>query len=236
MVNKRGERTTANLKMLEFVARKLGRLNDEVVYLGGCTVGLLITDSLLFDVRPTIDVDCIINIVSMSEYYQFAEKLKNQGFKEAANESVICRWYYDDVILDVMPNDEKILGFSNIWYKDAIKTATVHQLADDLIVRSVSAPYFIATKMVAFNARGDRDFLASPDLEDIVNVISGRKELVQEVNLENEKVKNYLKSFFKKLLQDDEFMASLPTHINEGPVTDERLKVVIDRMKKIADL
>lgn len=39
MVNHRGERATANLRMLEFVARKLGPLNEEVVYLGGCSTG-----------------------------------------------------------------------------------------------------------------------------------------------------------------------------------------------------
>jgi hypothetical protein len=28
---------TSNLRMVEFVARKLGELNEEVVYLGGCS-------------------------------------------------------------------------------------------------------------------------------------------------------------------------------------------------------
>lgn len=75
MLNNKGERTTANLRMLEFVARKLGVLNDEVVYLGGCSTALFITDSLLLDVRPTKDVDCIVDIVSKSEYYKFAKKI-----------------------------------------------------------------------------------------------------------------------------------------------------------------
>lgn len=30
----------ANLRMLEFVATKLGKIRDEVVFLGGCTTGL----------------------------------------------------------------------------------------------------------------------------------------------------------------------------------------------------
>ncbi len=47
MLKNKGERATANLRMLEFVARKLGPLNDEVVYLGGCSTALFITDSLL---------------------------------------------------------------------------------------------------------------------------------------------------------------------------------------------
>src|SRR3990167_3720185 len=111
MINGSRERATANLRMLEFVARKLGPLNDEVVYLGGCSTALFISDPLLLDVRPTKDVDCIVDIVSRSEYYKFAKKLEKQGFKQLMNESVICRWRYDDVILDVMPTDEEILTF-----------------------------------------------------------------------------------------------------------------------------
>ncbi len=29
----------------------------------------------------------------------------------------MCRWHFDDVILDVMPTDEEILTFGNRWYK-----------------------------------------------------------------------------------------------------------------------
>jgi hypothetical protein len=34
----------ANLRMLEFVAMKLGEIRNDVVFLGGCTTGLFITD------------------------------------------------------------------------------------------------------------------------------------------------------------------------------------------------
>ncbi|MFZ2315250.1 MAG: hypothetical protein WAW86_06300 [Gammaproteobacteria bacterium] len=216
------------------MARKLGPLNDEVVYLGGCSTALFITDSLLLDVRPTKDVDCIVDIVSRSEYYRFAKKLEKQRFKQSMNESVICRWRYDDVILDVMPIDEEILTFGNRWYKEAIAKPIAHQLADDLIIKSITAPYLLATKIEAFNSRGDRDFLASYDFEDIINVISGRIEIVEEVNIENEELKKHLKNFFEEMLKDDEFITALPAHINEGPATEQRLKTVTDRIKKIA--
>jgi hypothetical protein len=221
--------------MLEFVARKLGPLNDEVVYIGGCSTALFITDPLLLDVRPTKDVDCIVDIISLSEYYKFSKKLEKQGFKQSINESVICRWYYDDVILDVMPTDEKILTFGNRWYKEAIAKPTTHRLADDLIVKSITASYLLATKIEAFNARGNKDFLASHDFEDIINIISGRVEIVEEINLENDEVRNYLKKFFRKIMKEDKFITALPAHINEGPATEQRLKTVTDRIKKIVE-
>jgi hypothetical protein len=33
-------------------------------------------------------------------------------------------------ILDVMPLDEKILGFSNRWYKPAMDSSVVHKVAE----------------------------------------------------------------------------------------------------------
>jgi hypothetical protein len=41
-------------------------------------------------------------------------------------------------------------------------------------VRSVSAPYFLATKLEAFDGRGSGDYLTSHDIEDLVAVIDGR--------------------------------------------------------------
>lgn len=234
MINHKGERATANLRMLEFVARKLGPLNDEVVYLGGCSTALFITDSLMLDVRPTKDVDCIVDIVSTAEYYQFSKKLEKQGFKQSINESVICRWYYDDVILDVMPTDEKILSFGNRWYKEAISTPILHQLTDDIIIKSVTGPYLLATKIEAFNARGNRDFLASHDFEDIINVISGRTGIAEEVNSANDELRLHLARFFDELLDDYDFIDALPAHINEGPATIDRLETVTNRIRKIA--
>jgi hypothetical protein len=118
----------ANLKMLEFVANKLGQLCDEVIFLGGCTTALFITDTAAPDVRYTLDVDCIVDVLSLSQYYQLEKKLQAHGFKKSIQDDVFCRWHYDDVILDVMPTDEKILGFGNKWYKSAIQHAFTYTL------------------------------------------------------------------------------------------------------------
>lgn len=234
MSNNSHKRATANLRMLELVARKLGRLNEEVVYLGGCTTALFITDPLSSDVRPTKDVDCIVDLISRSEYYKFAKQLERQGFKQSIHETVICRWYYDDVILDVMSTDEGILTFGNRWYKEAIKKPLTHQLTSDLILKSVTAPYLLATKIEAFNARGNRDFLGSHDLEDIITIIAGRKEVAQEIDLEKEDLQKHLKHFFEEIMQDNEFLTALPGHINDVPVNaQQRHENVINRINNI---
>ena len=219
--------------MLEFMARKLGPLNEEVVYLGGCTTALFITDPLSLDVRSTTDVDCIVDIISLPKYYQFGKKLSKQGFKQSASEEVICRWHYDDAQLDVMPTDENILTFGNRWYQEAIEHAMLHQLADDLTIKSVTAPYLLATKIEAFNTRGNRDFLGSHDFEDILTIIAGRIEIVDEIVLQEHKLKTHLKHFFAEIIDDDDFRTALPGNLNDGPVTIQRIQTVQNRIKQI---
>jgi hypothetical protein len=219
--------------MLEFVARKLGPLNEQVIYLGGCTTALFITDPLSLDVRPTKDVDCIIDIVSLPKYYQFGKKLTNQGFKQSVDEEVICRWRYDDAILDVMPTDENILTFGNRWYKEAIEHAISHHLAEDLTINSVTAPYLLATKIEAFKTRGNNDFLGSHDFEDIITIMAGRIEIADEILHGEEKLKTHLKQFFAQIIDDDDFRTALPGNLDDGPVTIQRIQTVQDRIKRI---
>jgi hypothetical protein len=221
--------------MLEFVARKLGKLNEEVVYLGGCTTTLFINDPLSLDVRPTLDVDCIIDVLSLGEYYDFEEKLKQQGFQQSMEGDVTCRWHYGEIILDVMPTDENILGWGNYWYKEAIKHAVPHQITDDVVIKSVTAPYFLATKVEAFKSRGKLDFLASHDFEDIITVIAGCIDIGEQVQASSDKLKSHLNIVFSEFLKNDQFMLSLPGHVSDGPVTSQRVQTVIERIEQLID-
>jgi len=65
----------------------------------------------------------------------------------------------DSAIDEFMPR-----AFSNLWYHDAMAAAIRYQLSDDLVVRLVTAPYFVAAKLEAFKGRGNDDFF-SHDLE-----------------------------------------------------------------------
>ncbi len=231
MLNK--SRGTANLKMLEFIARKLGKLNERIVYLGGCTTALFITDPLSLDVRPTNDVDCIVDVISLNQYYKLGKELKEVGFKESKD--ITCRWQLKELILDVMPTDEEILGFSNYWYKEALQHANSHHIADDLIIKVITSPYFLATKIEAFKDRGNSDFLTSHDFEDIITIIAGRKEVVEETLLASDELKAYLKQTFIEMLNNDQFEQTLPGHLNDGPATLQRVQVVKNRIKQIIE-
>jgi hypothetical protein len=57
-----------NLILLETAAQMLESLLDEVVFVGGVTLGLLIPDPIAAPVRPTTDVDVIAEIISYVDY------------------------------------------------------------------------------------------------------------------------------------------------------------------------
>jgi predicted nucleotidyltransferase len=202
-----GSRSIAQLAMLEYASRKLGDLNNDFIFLGGCAAALFITDPASPDVRSTMDVDCIVDVLSLNDYYKLEKRLKMQGFRKS--EDLICRWHYDDLILDVMPTEEKILGFSNRWYKEAITNFTTHKLTEDIAIRSVTAPYFLGTKLEAFKARGRNDFMNSHDFEDIIAVIDGRIELIEEVKSTSPTLRAYLSEIFSKMLLNDDFQTEV---------------------------
>lgn len=225
---------SANLRMLEFTATKLGEICNEVVFLGGCTTGLFITDTAFPDVRYTLDVDCIVDVISLNQYHQLEKKLTAQGFKKSLSEDVICRWFYDDVILDVMPTDENILGFGNRWYKKAIASSIMHPLSDKITIRIVTASYFIATKLEAFKTRGKMDFYASHDFEDIVSILDGRVEIVDEILLADEDLKNYLITAFREINKHLAFHGAIPGHfVQYGNLADDRIELLEQKIRSI---
>ncbi len=56
--------TNLNFEMLRIAVKNLDGLADELVFVGGCTTGLFITDEGAAEVRPTDDVDAIVEAVS----------------------------------------------------------------------------------------------------------------------------------------------------------------------------
>jgi hypothetical protein len=226
-----------NRQLLLSAARLLEPLLEELVFVGGCATGLLITDDAAPSVRATIDVDAIAEITSYLEYYRFGERLREVGFTQDASEGApLCRWRNGGVILDVMPLDQKILGFSNRWYREAMDDSAVLMLEPSLKIRSITAPYFLATKLEAFKGRGWRDYFGSHDLEDVLSVVDGRPELLQEVRAASENLRAYLALELDALLQDSRFIDALPGHLLPDAASQSRIPMLLHRIKELTQL
>lgn len=140
----------------------------------------------------------------------------------------------DDLVLDVMPLDEKILGFTNRWYPYAIETAWPVTLEQGLELRVISAPAFLATKWEAFASRGEQNMLMSHDVEDIIALVAGRPPVVAEVQGCAADVRSFIGSRTKHLLDNpsaDEIIEdALPDARQVRGLTVE----VTARLRKIA--
>ena len=58
----------SNLPLLEEAVHKLQQLVDEVVFVDGATLDLMITDPGASPVRTTTDVDVIVEIMTYADY------------------------------------------------------------------------------------------------------------------------------------------------------------------------
>ena len=228
-----------NTRMIIHVAKRLGVLREKVVFVGGCSTGLFITDPASAEVRATRDVDVIVEVASRIEYYGLEEKLRNSGFiQDTSEDAPVCRWLVDGIKVDFIPTQEDILGFSNRWYLPAIKNADHIVLEEDLTIRLVTPPYFLATKIEAFAGRGGGDYMASHDLEDMITVLDGRPEIVSEIKSSSDDLKIFLSGTFRMLLAKDEFLDTIPGHLPPDRASQARLPRLmrcIEEISKIQD-
>jgi hypothetical protein len=103
-----------------------------------------------------------------------------------------------------------------------------------LRIRTVTAPYFIATKLEAFRGRGHGDFAASHDLEDILTVIDGREEIAKEISAAKE-VQPYIADELSRFLKTPAFLDSLPGHLLPDATSQARASLLLNRIKQIAN-
>lgn len=224
---------------LEIVAGRLGDLRDEVVFVGGMVRGLLTTDPVVPGVRPTFDVDVIVEINSRAEWAELEPELRRLGFKPDMRDGApLCRYILEEqaqeITVDLMPLDEKIFGFSNEWYPSAYAHAEVHALSVGEI-RVIDAVHFVATKLAAFQGRGGGDYYHH-DLEDVVVVIDGRPEFEAELGVSPSNVRDFISTEVRRLLTDVAFHTSLPGHLPPDGGSQARLPHLLERLETVAQL
>jgi predicted nucleotidyltransferase len=219
-----------NLPVVSLVAHALGTLREEFMLVGGCAVGLLITDQARPPVRQTADVDLVAEVTSITDYYSLRPKLSETGFKEDQSQDHMCRWRKGELIVDVMPTTE-VLGHSvNRWYAEAVKAAQIRTLPSGEAINVITAPFFIATKLESFNSRGGGNYMHH-DMEDILNVVDGREELLVELASAPADVREFIQDEIDGYLADQTFIDQL-----EWVFPDGRSELVIQRLRHLAGL
>ena len=226
-----------NVAQVELVARALGDLRDELVFVGGCAAGLLCTSPEAPPPRITYDVDVIAEVAALAGYHALERRFAKLGFKrDMFPEAPICRRRIGELEVDLMPTDETILGFSNRWYPEAIRSAQALQLPSGTTIRLISAPAFLATKLEAFATRGRGDLMSSHDLADIINLLDGRLGIEDEIAGIGGELAAYLAERFAAIGNHPDFDNTLPGLVEYDELYDERIHSVRNRARRIAAL
>ncbi len=222
------------------VAEKLDDLRPDVVFVGGMVRSLLVTDPTVPGVRPTRDVDIIVDSGSRVKHADLSARLRKLGFREDMTEGApICRYLLrrasadgQDLPVDVMPLNASIFGFSNRWYPSAFATAKSLESAAGQL-RVIDAPHYLATKLDSFQGRGDGDYYHH-DLEDLVVLVDGRAELLEEMKDAPPALQRFCAEAIASLLADDGFLAALPGHLPPDPTSQARLPRLLQRLGALA--
>jgi hypothetical protein len=222
---------------LEVAAAVLGPILEEVVFVGGATIHLWLTEPGVPPVRATDDVDVTCEVSTRTEYYSLGDRLRTRGLAEARDEPVICRWRSAEppLVLDVMPTDPDILGFSNPWYEHAISSSEPVELDSGARIRAAPPAALVATKLCAWKGRGEGDLLRSLDVHDVLTLADGRPELVDEVRVAPTDLRSYVRAEISELTAEPYFDYALESATaGYGPLSAQRAAVLRGRLAEIA--
>ena len=229
----------SNIAMIEHIAHALGDLKDKMVFVGGSVAELYADFPEISDIRPTLDVDCVVDVQTISNYADYIKletELRKRGFQNDMSENApICRKNYQGITVDFMPVNPNILGFSNRWYADGIANKIATVLPNGTSIYILSAEYYLATKFEALRGRGGTDIRGSHDWEDIVYLMDNCAKLTNSIKqCANVQLVEYLKRQFDHLLKNSnisEIIYSALPYASEEENIDEILKIMREIVK-----
>ncbi|MCS6208396.1 hypothetical protein [Shewanella baltica] len=218
------------------IAHALGKdLLEQVAFVGGATVSLHLDDAQPIDISSTKDVDFIVSVSSYYGYQVLTEQLRSRGFKpsipEKGEEAPMCRFECEGILVDVMPDKEDILGFSNPWFQVGLQESVTYTLPDGLTIKIAQAKHLLATKLVAFATRG-RDMLSSKDAEDIVVLVNGRDALLDEVKESPIELRQFVQEAMSKFIANSDFDYLLRNALNGEE--EERFEMIEERFNELS--
>jgi len=222
---------SVNISRIKKVKSALETLKDNIVFVGGATVSLY-AERMAEEVRPTKDVDILVEIWSRWGFADLEERVRHLGFVNDMNAKFLGRYILGDIIVDLMPTSPEILGFANKWYEEGFKASVDFEIDETTKIKILPAEYFIATKIEAFKNRGSGDGRLSHDFEDLIFVLDNRDSIWSEIKTASLSLRAYLAEEFTSFLDNPNIEEWIYAHTatSSPPAVD----YIINNMKEIA--
>jgi len=222
-----------DVEALKRVAVALGPLNDEVVYVGGGVLPLYVDSKAAPLARPTYDIDICLQIASRKHLEDIRQNLTKLGFQQRASTDVTCRFWLDDVMVDVMSTRSIDWAPGDQWYELGWSQAFAVDLGG-VWIRLLPLPFYLASKLSAFVDRPREDARLSKHFEDIVYLIDNRDDLVDQVLESSSEVITFLKAQFVRMLTEPNLHEAIRSHL-EPSTQEERYALFLQTLKRLAD-
>lgn len=223
------------LMPLAGVARALGSLVADVVFVGGAIAPLLQIKPPFPRVRPTTDVDGVIASMSYREFHRVGKELGARGFRRDITSGHAGRWIAPEgTPFDLSAAGDNLGGTGNPWDAEVIAESVATELVSGLTIRHASGPGFLALKWAAFRDRGQNDPLNSHDLEDILALIASRPNIGKEVTGGPEALRGFVMQWAGWLLAHEYREDLLAAHLNNATDVRAVMELVRERLRMIA--
>jgi predicted nucleotidyltransferase len=224
------ENRTINIAVVAEVAKALKNIKKDMVFVGGAVVSLYTDDPAADEIRPTQDVDMTLNIVNLSHWEKVQAQLLEFGFHPDPFGHAICSYKYNDIPVDIMAAEDGPLGPANRWYKIGFENLWTAK-AKEQEIYILSAPCYLATKFEAFNNRG-KDYRSSHDMEDIINILDNRINIVEEIAKDDTRIEHFIKEQLQNIINNGSMQEVLMAHIHPLIIV-ERLPIVEEKISQI---
>jgi len=222
--------------VLAVVAEKLDQLGLNYAFVGGSIVSFLLDDAGLSPVRPTDDLDIILEVLTTQRYSDIEAKLRELGFAHDTRQGApMCRWVINGLTVDIMPTQGAFMGLNTIWFAEALASATLRKI-DRFNLRIISPVALIATKLAAFADRGKGDYFASHDLEDLMTVIDGRAAIVEEIAAAPKELRHYIVTSLKRICENSDFQEALSGFLPSDTANQKRLPNLRRKLREISKI
>lgn len=224
-----------NLVRIKSIAGLLSQLEERFVFVGGATVSLYATGPVeAATIRPTLDIDVVVELAGYNGYALLDESLRSIGFTNDSASGVICRYSIQGLMVDVMPTDPAVIGFSNRWYPEGFRNAITISI-DGTPIQVFSLPYFLAAKWEAFKGRGQNELRTSTDFEDMVYVWEHCENFAEQLRNGPVEVLQYFTDEFSGIIDDPIFEEALYGHMETSRWGASPQKIIIP-LKEILGL
>ncbi|OHD57236.1 MAG: hypothetical protein A2096_15110 [Spirochaetes bacterium GWF1_41_5] len=131
-----------------------------------------------------------------------------------------------------MPTDEKILGFTNSWYKKGLVAGIAYPLPSGKEILVFTYEHLLCSKIEAFWSRGVGDTLGSKDMEDVVNLLAFSSK-ADDLIKTDESILAHLAKEFRQLLDKQNYLDDISGFFLPDKKSQGKVKEVNELMSRI---